>query len=151
MPSESSSSRNQLSLRRSALTQYARCQTVFGDVSKIIDAAVSLAVPFGRGFSRRNPQHMRLFYLAYPPDRICQTVSGKLLRRPQLPILQTPSGESESPSAEVGFDDLLSVRNKQVAVVGMLPQMGTITSPEGCCADGWLFHRMQLAYANHKC
>ena len=47
---------------------------------------------FGRGFSRQNLQHMRLFYLAYPPDRICQTLSGK----------------SETASVEVGFDDLLT-------------------------------------------
>ena len=39
MPSESSSNRNQLSLRRSALSQDAQYQAVYGDVSKIIDAA----------------------------------------------------------------------------------------------------------------
>ena len=39
MRSESSSDRNQLSLRRSALSHDAPYQTVFGDVSKIIDAA----------------------------------------------------------------------------------------------------------------
>ena len=128
-------------------------EDVFGDVSKIIDAAresaarsVNAAITaaywlighrivefeqsgeeraeygtalierlaedltgrFGRGFSRQNLQHMRLFYLAYPPDRICQTLSGKLARPPQIPIRQTPSGESETASVEVGFDDLLT-------------------------------------------
>ena len=128
-------------------------EAVFGDVSKIIDAArdtaarsvnaamtaaywlighrivefeqsgeeraeygaaliekltADLTQRFGRGFSRQNLQHMRLFYLAYPPDRICQTLSGKFTWPPQLPIRQTPSGESESPSVEVGFDDLLT-------------------------------------------
>ena len=39
MPSESSSKRNQLALRRSALSQDAPYEAVFGDVSKIIDAA----------------------------------------------------------------------------------------------------------------
>ena len=70
--------------------------------------AEDLTRRFGRGFSRQNLQHMRLFYLAYPPDQICQTVSGKLPRPPQLPIRQTPSGISEAASAEVGFDDLLA-------------------------------------------
>ena len=98
-------------------------QVVFGDVSKIVDAArdtaarsvnaamtaaywlighriiefeqsgqeraeygtaligrlaADLTRRFGRGFSRQNIQYMRLFYLSYPPDQICQTASGKL-------------------------------------------------------------------------
>ena len=98
-------------------------QVVFGDVSKIVDAArhaatrsvnaamtaaywlighriiefeqsgqeraeygtaligrlaAALTRRFGRGSSRQNIQYMRLFYLSYPPDQICQTVSGKL-------------------------------------------------------------------------
>ena len=98
-------------------------QVVFGDVSKIVDAAryaatrsvnaamtaaywlighriiefeqsgqeraeygtaligrlaADLTQRFGRGFSRQNIQYMRLFYLSYPPDQICQTLSGKL-------------------------------------------------------------------------
>ena len=98
-------------------------QVVFGDVSKIVDAArdtaarsvnaamtaaywlighriiefeqsgqeraeygtaligrlaADLTRRFGRGFSRQNIQYMRLFYLSYPPDQICQTLSGKL-------------------------------------------------------------------------
>ena len=32
--------------------------------------AGDLTRQFGRGFSRQNLQRMRLFYLAYPPDRI---------------------------------------------------------------------------------
>jgi predicted nuclease of restriction endonuclease-like (RecB) superfamily len=43
---------------------------------------------FGRGFSRQNLQQMRQFYLAYPSDRICQTVSG------EFTICQTASGVS---------------------------------------------------------
>ena len=54
--------------------------------------AEDLTGRFGRGLSRQNLQHMRLFYLAYPPDRICQTLSGK----------------SGTASVEVGFDDLLT-------------------------------------------
>ena len=54
--------------------------------------AEDLTARFGRGFSIQNIYNMRLFYLSYPPDR----------------ILQTPSGEFDPPSVELGFDDLLS-------------------------------------------
>ena len=153
MRSETPSDRNQLSLRRSALSQDAPYQAVYGDVSKIIDAAresaarsvnaamtaaywligrrivefeqsgeeraeygaalleslsEDLTVQFGRGFSRQNLQNMRLFYLAHPPDRIRQTLSGKFNRPSQMPIRQTPSGISEAISVEVGLDDLLT-------------------------------------------
>ncbi len=40
--------------------------------------ADDLGKRFGGGFSRQNLQSMRAFYLAYPPEKICQTVSGKL-------------------------------------------------------------------------
>ena len=69
--------------------------------------AEDLTGRFGRGFSRQNLQHMRLFYLAYPPDQICQTVSGKSARPPQLSIRQTPSGEFAAPSA-VSLGDLVT-------------------------------------------
>ena len=150
---ELSSSRHKPQRRRSTLSHDAPYRAVFGDVSKIIDAAresaarsVNAAMTaaywlighrivefeqsgeeraeygtalieslaedltrrFGRGFSRPNLQNMRLFYLAHPPDRIRQTVSGKLNRPSQLQIRQTPSGISASPSIEVGFDDLLT-------------------------------------------
>ena len=70
--------------------------------------AADLTQRFGRGFSRQNIQHMRLFYHSYPPDEIRQTLSGKLGRSPQLPIRQTASGIFEAASVEVGFDDLLA-------------------------------------------
>ncbi len=153
MRSEQSPNRHELQRKRSALGQDAPYEAVFGDVSKIIDAAresaarsVNAAMTaaywlighrivefeqsgeeraeygtallerlgedltgrFGRGFSRQNLQHMRLFYLAYPPDRIRQTLSGKLTRPHQLPIRQTPSGNSEVAHLGVGFDDLLA-------------------------------------------
>ena len=69
--------------------------------------ASDLTRRFGRGFSRQNLQHMRMFYLAYPPDQIRQTLSGKLTRRPQLPIRQTPSGGFDMP-ATVSLGDLLT-------------------------------------------
>ena len=43
----------------------------------LIRLAEDLTARFGRGFSRRNLQQMRQFYLAYPSPEICQTVSGK--------------------------------------------------------------------------
>ena len=74
----------------------------------IENLAADLTGQFGRGFSRQNLQHMRLFYLSYQPERILQTLSGKLARLPEPEILQTPSGEFGSPAVEVGFDDLLT-------------------------------------------
>jgi len=59
--------------------------------------SVDLTGRFGRGFSRQN---MRLFYLAYPPDRIRQTLSGKLGQPPGRQILQTASGESDPSSVK---------------------------------------------------
>ncbi|MDR0959111.1 MAG: PDDEXK nuclease domain-containing protein [Propionibacteriaceae bacterium] len=39
--------------------------------------SADLTCRFGRGFSRQNLQQMRQFYLAWPPEQICQTPSGK--------------------------------------------------------------------------
>ena len=128
-------------------------QVIFGDVSKIIDAArdsatrsvnaamtaaywlighrivefeqlgeeraeygaalierlaADLTQRFGRGFSRQNIQHMRLFYLSYSSDQIRQALSGKMARSPQQPIRQTPSGKSGATSIEVRLGELLS-------------------------------------------
>ncbi len=55
--------------------------------------SVDLSGRFGRGFSERNLEQMRLFYLAWPPAQISQTVSAKLA--PAL-ISQTLSGELAS-------------------------------------------------------
>ena len=53
--------------------------------------AKDLSRKMGRGFSRQNLQNMRQFYLAAPPDRIRQTLSGKL---GEAGIRQTVSGKS---------------------------------------------------------
>lgn len=79
--------------------------------------AADLTHRFGRGFSRQNLQQMRAFYLAWPSDLICQTVSGefKALVNPRTPsakssalqIRQTVSDESvataivQTPSAQL--------------------------------------------------
>jgi predicted nuclease of restriction endonuclease-like (RecB) superfamily len=52
--------------------------------------AADLTPRFGRGFSWRNLYSMRLFYLAFPPERIRQTASGE----PAGNILQTLSAKS---------------------------------------------------------
>lgn len=39
--------------------------------------AGDLTAKFGRGFSRQNIQQMRTFYLFWPRQKICQTLSGK--------------------------------------------------------------------------
>ena len=153
MQSEMPTNRNQLLPRRAALIQDAPYQAVYGDVSKIIDAARESAVrsvnaamtaaywligrrivefeqsgeeraeygkalverlaedltgKFGRGFSLQNIYNMRLFYLSYQPDMILQTASGKLALPSQQQNLQTPSGDLQTLSAEVGFDHLLT-------------------------------------------
>jgi predicted nuclease of restriction endonuclease-like (RecB) superfamily len=55
--------------------------------------SVDLAQRYGRGFSERNLEQMRLFYLAWPPTRISQTPSAILAS----PISQTASAESTPP------------------------------------------------------
>jgi hypothetical protein len=58
--------------------------------------SVDLTQRFGRGFSERNLEQMRLFYLAWPPKRISQTRSAKSA---PTRISQTESGESSVPAA----------------------------------------------------
>jgi predicted nuclease of restriction endonuclease-like (RecB) superfamily len=55
-----------------------------------------LSQRFGRGFGARNLAQMRAFYLAWPADRILQTLSAK---SPPSPIVPTLSANSEAPSA----------------------------------------------------
>lgn len=62
----------------------------------LLRLATDLSARFGRGFSRQNLQQMRLFYLAWPTDKICQTLSGKSAA-PQ--IAQTSPGESSQAGA----------------------------------------------------
>ena len=68
--------------------------------------AADLVQHLGRGFSRPNLQQMRLFYLAYPPHQICQTLSGKSQRLARPPIRQTPSGKFDA--HELGPQDLVA-------------------------------------------
>lgn len=52
--------------------------------------SIDLSGRFGKGFSERNLEQMRLFYLAWPPEHISQTASAKL---PLIQISQTTSPE----------------------------------------------------------
>ena len=83
-----------------------------------------LTARFGRGFSRQNLQHMRQFYLTYPPNRIRQTASGELAQTSPPEIRQTVSGESPLAASVAELKDafplpwsayvrLLSVTNQQ--------------------------------------
>ena len=76
----------------------------------MVRLATDLSARFGRGFSKRNLEQMRLFYLAWPADQIVQTLSAQFAR-PQ--ICQTPSGESSparnSESLSRNFIDLESL------------------------------------------
>jgi len=57
-----------------------------------------LTQELGRGFSKRNLEYMRRFYLEYNADvpQITQTLSGQLPRKPatETPIAQTLSAQS---------------------------------------------------------
>ena len=61
--------------------------------------SADLTARFGRGFSRQNLQQMRLFYQEYPPEKICQTLSGKF--DDDAAIRQTLSGKSGPVTARV--------------------------------------------------
>ena len=59
----------------------------------ILRLSVDLTKRFGRGFSERNLEQMRLFYLTWKTP---QTLSAKLEATTALAIPQTPSAESVS-------------------------------------------------------
>lgn len=58
---------------------------------------------FGRGFSVDNLEQMRLFYLAWPADKIRQTLSGK-----SSAALPPAEGQSETLSRNTGQSEALS-------------------------------------------
>ncbi|MBK6746647.1 PDDEXK nuclease domain-containing protein [Ottowia sp.] len=70
----------------------------------LLRLSLDLTARFGRGFSERNLEQMRLFYLAWPPRKISQTLSAKLAaaeisqtasaKSSELPIRQTASAKS---------------------------------------------------------
>lgn len=56
--------------------------------------SLDLTSKFGRGFSRQNIQRFRVFYLLYPPELICPTVSSISEKKDEHPICSTLSGIS---------------------------------------------------------
>lgn len=77
--------------------------------------ATDLTARFGRGFSRQNLQQMRLFYLAWPAEMICQTLSGKSasLQVSQLPSAKLlPELAKAFPLPWSAYVRLLSVKNE---------------------------------------
>lgn len=71
----------------------------------LLRLASDLSARFGSGFSRRNLQQMRLFYLAWPPEKIWQTPSAKF---PDLSALA-----QAFPLPWSAYVRLLSVKNPQ--------------------------------------
>ena len=152
-----------------------RYQSVFGDVSGIIDAArrsatrsvnaamtaaywligrhivefeqsgevraeygaalvgrlsADLTQRFGRGFSRQNLQQMRVFYLAYPPEQIRQTLSGESNQSPSQTTRQTLSGKSgtppgrstsQAPTGQSGYPTILQTLSGELGEDENLP------------------------------
>jgi len=56
--------------------------------------AADLSARFGRGFSRRNLEQMRLFYLAWPAEQIAQTVSAQFT----LPLIRQTLAHNSAPA-----------------------------------------------------
>jgi hypothetical protein len=79
-----------------------------------------LSLRFGRGFSRQNLQQKRLFYQCYTYEKICQTLSGKLVSNGKC---QTVSGKLGA-MVESGAKSILSLF-KQAPLYG-----------EDCKTDG---------------
>jgi predicted nuclease of restriction endonuclease-like (RecB) superfamily len=74
--------------------------------------ATDLSKRFGRGFSERNLEQMRQFYLAWPQAHIPQTVSAELLGPPK--IAQTVSAE-------------MTVSQKHQILPGLSPNLSLLT------------------------
>jgi len=73
--------------------------------------SLDLSARFGRGFSRQNLQRFREFYLSYPPERICSTVSSISENKSVHPIrttLSSKSGEQiiQTPSGQLTVSEI---------------------------------------------
>ena len=85
--------------------------------------AQDLSNRIGRGFSRRNLQNMRQFYLAAPPDQIWQTVSGKST---EPGIWQTPSANSSEIVAHPPRKKFQALSGKSSALPFTLPILARV-------------------------
>lgn len=70
--------------------------------------SADLGKRFGRGFSRQNLQQMRQFYICFPPEAICQTMSGELTSTINAGICQTTSGEFNSIGGHLSLTDVVA-------------------------------------------
>jgi DUF1016 N-terminal domain len=68
-----------------------------------------LTARFGRGFSRSNLQSMRLFYVAFPPEHIRQTLSG-----------ESP-GQGKRPSSELASTAICQTLPGKFELSGIRP------------------------------
>ncbi len=85
--------------------QYGSHRAEYGD-KLLKNLSADLSKKYGRGFSERNLEQMRLFYLSYP---ISQTLSAKSenLLQGYVQIPQTPSTISEMPSRNLNLNLLV--------------------------------------------
>ena len=84
--------------------------------------SVDLAARFGRGFSRRNLQDMRLFYLAYPPERIWQTLSAKSDELEKYGVaLHVSADHAARPKRQTPFGEIGTAEKKQTASAELNP------------------------------
>jgi hypothetical protein len=92
--------------------------------------AIDLAARFGRGFSRRNLQDMRLFYIAYPPGRIWQTLSATSvkLEKAEEP-LRIFAEISADPKCQVPFREIEVVGKRQTASAKLNPAVLSASFP----------------------
>ncbi|MCD8537096.1 MAG: PDDEXK nuclease domain-containing protein [Burkholderiaceae bacterium] len=105
------------------LEQGGKARAQYGE-TLLLRLAKDLSGKFGPGFSRRNLQQMRLFYFAWPIERIWQTVSAKFETARDNPLTVTKISEAVSNSATISvlsqafplpwsaYVRLLSVKNE---------------------------------------
>jgi len=85
-----------------------------------------LSARFGRGFSRRNLQDMRSFYLIYPQARIWQTLSANSEKSAINQIWRTPSAKSDKQDQNKSFRSTFTTSPARFLCRGLI-----ITA---CCA-----------------
>ena len=91
--------------------------------AKLIEnLSADLTTRYGRGFSRQNLQRFRLFYSAFPPERIRSTVSSKSDGVGDQRIRPTVSGNLVRPSIN------------ELAGIFLLPWSHYVTLITGCTA-----------------
>ena len=84
--------------------------------------SIDLSARFGRGYSRRNLQDMRLFYVAYPPERIWQTLSAKSegLKKSESPLFVFAEFTAD-PKRQTPFNETARAEKKQTAPAELNP------------------------------